>query len=201
MGFPALSVQEVYCTDTLTWLSCFGRSEREFPPMDFCVGNIVRDEAMYALMEQVSEVAQEYCALIETAAKADDDWLVRLAQILPRLHAAIAGLEDPGDPVDIAEWSDLDARFELYAELHDLLGTRDGYWMEFDVAHDNQCMSGSLADDLTDIYCELKQRLALLEQEPTKACSSLSASYTVHWGRHLVDAERHLYELRSRNQL
>jgi len=156
---------------------------------------------MYALLEQVSEVAHEYCTLIETAAKAGDDWLARLAQLLPRLHAAITGLEDTDAPVDIAEWSDLDARFELYAELHDLLGMRDSYWMEFDVAHDNQCMSGSLADDLTDIYCELKRRLALLEQEPMKACSSLRASYTVHWGRHLVDAERHLYELRSRNQL
>ncbi len=156
---------------------------------------------MYTPLEQVSTVAKEYCSLIETVREADSEWLARLAQLLPQLHAAVAVLDETDDSMDVAEWTDLDARFELYAELHDLLGRRDGYWMEFDVAHDGQCMTGSLADDLTDIYCELKLRLSLLEKEPTRVCSGIKASFTVHWGRHLVDAERHLYELNSRNEL
>ncbi len=156
---------------------------------------------MHSPLEQVSTVAHEYCALIETVQEADSEWLKRLARLLPQLHAVVVGLEDTGASVDVTEWIDLDARFELYAELHDLLGRRDSYWMEFDVANDGQCMTGSLADDLTDIYCELKRRLSLLDQEPTRACADLRASFTVHWGRHLVDAERHLYELKSRNEL
>jgi len=156
---------------------------------------------MHAPLEHVSEVAREYCALIETVQEANSEWMEHLAQILPQLHAAITVLEEPEGETELAEWSELDARFELYAELHRLLGRRDSYWMEFDVAQDGQCMTGSLADDLTDIYCELKHGLLRLDQGQYDACSGLRASYTVHWGQHLVDAERHLYELKNRKEL
>ena len=96
--------------------------------------------------------------------------------------------------------SDLDARFEIFAQLRSLLGSKDGYWMEFDVAQDGQFMTGSLADDLTDIYCELKHGLGVVDEEPRRAFDGWRSGYRVHWGQHLVDAERHLYELRSRNQ-
>ena len=76
--------------------------------------------------------------------------------------------------------------------------------MEFDAAHDKQCMSGSLADDLTDIYCELKHGLRLLDANPPQTDLALDGwrrSYKAHWGQHLVDAERHLYALRARGEL
>lgn len=156
---------------------------------------------MHESLEQVSVVAKEYCSLIETVEEIDSQWLRRLAQILPQLHAAISALDDAEQEVDPPNLSDLDARFDIYAELHRLLGRRDGYWMEFDVACDGQCMTGSLADDLTDIYCELKHGLSTLEQEPQRACSDLRASFMVHWGQHLVDAERHLYSLRNKKEI
>ena len=97
----------------------------------------------------------------------------------------------------------MDARFELFSHLHELLGERDAYWMEFDAATDGQQMSGSLADDLTDIYCELKHGLGVAEMssDPVPALRGWRSGYRVHWGKHLVDAERHLYELAARNQL
>jgi len=152
---------------------------------------------MHPLVRYVSEVVQEYCSLIETVQEADNAWLAQLAELLPHMHVAIAVLDGFDEPVDCADWVDLDARFELYTELHHLLGQRDGYWMAFDVARDGQSMTGSLADDLTDIYCELKRGLSLLEFEPQRAFSGLRTSYAVHWGKHLVDAERHLVKLRS----
>jgi len=69
------------------------------------------------------------------------------------------------------------------------------------VAQDGQSMSGSLADDLTDIYCELKHGLKLMRVEPGKALDDWRSGYHLHWGQHLLDAERHLYELKSQNQL
>lgn len=150
---------------------------------------------------EMSKVAANYCNMIESVQDADSGWLEQMERLLPKLHAAISALGDPEDAKEFSLAPDLDARFELFVELRRLLGQRDGYWMEFDVAHDGQTMTGSLADDLTDIYCELKHGLRLMHHEPSRAIDDWTSGYKVHWGQHLVDAERHLYELRSRDQL
>ena len=158
---------------------------------------------MSAEFDAMLDTAREYCRLIEAAAEADDRWLQRLLELLPRLHAAMASLgplaESQSEPVRV----DLDARFDLFTRLRQLLGERDAYWMQFDVAQDGQHMSGSLADDLTDIYCELKYGLNRLdaEEDPGSTLRGWRHSYRVHWGQHLVDAERHLYELSARDEL
>ncbi|PLY14701.1 MAG: DUF5063 domain-containing protein [Sedimenticola sp.] len=149
---------------------------------------------------EMEEVARTYCNLIENVREINAQWLQDLAALLPKLHATVASL---GRPITITTHTlmpDMDARFDMYAKLHRLLGEKDGYWMEFDVAHDGQSMTGSLADDLTDIYCELKQGLKLLENEPKRVFDDWINGYRVHWGQHLIDAERHLYTLGTRNK-
>ena len=102
--------------------------------------------------EQMLNVAHAYCGLIENAARKTPPsrWLTDIAALLPRINAAVTALED-----DLKPWrwqdQDLDARFDLYARLHELLGELDAYWLEFDPLGDDACKSGSLADDLTDI--------------------------------------------------
>ena len=155
-------------------------------------------------LQRMREVAEEYCKLIEGLEHAPAEWLERLNGLLPRLHAAIASLDGAAglDPHYLEP--NLDARFELYTRLRDLLGDRDSYWMEFDGAGEEHCKSGSLADDLTDIYCELRYGLTLLDAQPEApddAFEGWRTGYRVHWGQHLVDAERHLYSLQSRNKL
>ena len=152
--------------------------------------------------DDMVKTAQIYCNLIESVEQADSSWLGKMETLLPKLHAAVSALgvsRKGGEDHSLAP--DLDARFELFVELRRLLGQRDGYWMEFDVANDGQSMTGSLADDLTDIYCELKHGLKLLENEPDRALDDWRSGYKMHWGQHLVDAERHLYKLRSRDQI
>lgn len=152
--------------------------------------------------EKMTEVARAYCGLIEKVEVADSTWLREMSMLLPRLHACVEALgTGSGKKEEYTLLPDLDARFELFVLLRDLLGNRDGYWLEFDVTRDSQGMSGSLADDLTDIYCELKHGLRLLEEEPDQALEDWRNGYHIHWGRHLVDAERHLYELRSQERL
>ena len=146
-------------------------------------------------------VAQEYCGLIERMEEEGGDWLKRLSRLLPRLHAAVDALASCADETVQAPMLDLDTRFELYNHLRQRLGDRDSYWMEFD-AIGQQHMSGSLADDLTDIYFDLKHGLELLKEAwPQQAAALWKSSYRLHWGQHLVDAERHLYSLKIRNQL
>ncbi len=154
---------------------------------------------MDSYIGELAELARSFCDLIERADEMDPSWLHDLALLLPQLQVAVDSLEKArGEGVSLME-EDLDTRFEIFSRLRRLLGANDGYWMEFDVANDGQSKTGSLADDLTDIYFEMKQGLSLWEQEPVLAVGNWLAGYRFHWGQHLVDASRHLYELNARN--
>ena len=160
---------------------------------------------MTTLTETLSEmvgVAENYCQLIERTGWGQGDWLEDLFSLMPRLHLAVTALTayDHGElPLPAV---DLDQRFELYSRLRNALGDRDSYWLEFDASPEEMHMSGSLADDLTDIYFDLQHGLHLLDEAwPQQAAQAWQSSYRIHWGQHLVDAERHLYALKVRNQL
>lgn len=155
-------------------------------------------------MCEMMGVARRYCRLVENREGADHDWLQHVADLLPQLHAAIARLKAIGEPEDGEGDSDLDRRFDFYVRLKQALGELDPYWLEFDASHDYQQMSGSLADDLTDIYWELKQGLEELTHVPAspyRVLGNWRRGYRMHWGQHLIDAERHLYSLDARGRL
>jgi hypothetical protein len=148
-------------------------------------------------------IARRYCTVIESL---DDDNRAPLAQlneILPRLHAAMTAVMPLQEDASYDPNVDLDKRFELFSRLRRLLGDLDGYWMEYDVTPDRQEMSGSLADDLTDIYCELKNGLKRLDgaEDTGPTLGHWRTSFCRHWGQHVVDAERHLYALSARDRL
>ncbi len=151
---------------------------------------------------ELLSLARRYCSVIESLDDGNRQRLGQLNQILPRLHAAMAAVpsreEGFFDP-----HVDLDQRFELFSRLRRLLGDLDGYWMEYDVTPDRQEMSGSLADDLTDIYCELKQGLQGLgdSDDAGRTVGRWRTGFCKHWGQHVVDAERHLYALSARDRL
>lgn len=160
---------------------------------------------------ELAAAANEYCQLIEHVDRVGGDWLEKLSCILSNIHTAILVM---GRQVDSKSGSsqhasvDYERRFELYSQLHRLLGERDKYWLEFDtdVDADNGMsnMSGSLADDITDIYFELKSGLDMLTTDPDhpfRAAKRWQSGFVLHWGQHLVDAERHLYELNVYRQL
>ena len=160
---------------------------------------------MTTITETLTEMvgaAESYCQLIEHTERGQGEWLESLFGLMPRLHMAVSALTayDNGDlPLPSV---DLDQRFELYSRLCKALGERDSYWLEFDASPDEMHMSGSLADDLTDIYFDLQHGLQLLDEAwPQQAAQLWQTSYRMHWGQHLVDAERHLYALKVRDQL
>ena len=165
------------------------------------IGNV----GMTSLTETLSEmidVAEGYCRLIENPDEGAQRWLASLFTLMPRLHTAVTSLNafETGDTQ--VPGVDLDDRFSLYSRLRKRLGDRDSYWLEFDALPEEMHMSGSLADDLTDIYFDLQHGLELMgEAWPHRAAEDWQSSYRLHWGQHLVDAERHLYALRVRNQL
>ncbi len=157
---------------------------------------------------QVRDLAlavREYCDLIEHSDAFRGDWLERLTCLLPRIHASVVALSS--QVMGLAPPSfvpDYEMRFELFSRLHHRLGARDHYRLEYDLGGGASAMSGSLADDITDIYFELKRGLDLLEHDPDhpdRAALAWRGGFLWHWGQHLVDAERHLYELQVTRHL
>jgi len=145
---------------------------------------------------QMEVAARDYCRLIEQADGSVAEWLAQVAVQLPRLHAAVTSLDSGDGEAPAPRRTDLDRRFELFSQLRELLGYRDGYWMEYDDPTSRQEMTGSLADDLTDIYFDVKQGLEWLDsRRPEQAAGVWRSGYRLHWGEHLVDAERQLYHM------
>jgi hypothetical protein len=149
--------------------------------------------------------AREYCLTIDQVADRHD-WLAAMFRILPQLHAAIVAMRDSGGGSTPPELADFDDRFDLFTQLREHLGELDLYWLEYDdpneASMDGEHRTGSLADDLTDIYFELKRGLNMLDVAGPDAVARLwEAGFKQHWGQHLVDAERHLYSLQISNQL
>lgn len=143
--------------------------------------------------------ASEYCHLIEHLEQVNVNWLDSLSTLLPRIHAAVSAI--PASAMDacppVSE-IDLELRFDLYTRLRKLLGEQDACQLDTDGVDERDGLSDSLADDFTDIYFELKKGLELLGADPdamSHAVKVWSAGYLWHWGQHLVDAERHLYDL------
>ena len=136
-------------------------------------------------LEEMVHCARHFCGMIESVDRADGSWLHEMARLLSRLHHAVEGLERPDQSVHAIPAPDLDARFELFSHLHGLLGPRGDYELEGDLL-------GSLADDLTGIYCEMKHGLRLFDQDPSLAAINWRSSYHLHWGAHLMDAARYL---------
>ncbi len=164
----------------------------------------MREPEHVQFMELV-ETARQYCNLIDRMS-ARGDWLAPLVRILPRLHAGVVTLRGSVGGNFPPEPADFDDRFDLFSQLRIQLGERDTYWLEFDdpaaAAVDMEHRSGSLADDLTDIYFELKRGLNMLDAAgPDSVAHLWERGFRCHWGQHLVDAERHLYSLRVHNQL
>jgi hypothetical protein len=154
------------------------------------------------ILYEMVGVAERYCELIERSANDSDEWLESLYKLMPRLHSAVTSLNAQDSGELQIPGVDLDERFELYSRLRKRLGDRDSYWLEFDALPEEMHMSGSLADDLTDIYFDLQHGLELMSEAwPHRAAEGWQSSYRLHWGQHLVDAERHLYALKVRNQL
>jgi hypothetical protein len=148
---------------------------------------------------EVAGLARRYCELIDASAYDQRLWLREVATLLPRLQAAIASIRAQDSALGCPTAIDLDARFEMFSRLRRLLADRDGYWLEFDRAGEG--MTGSLADDLTDIYCELKSGLGCYARSPELALAAWASGFDRHWGRHLVDAERHLALLAAEGRL
>jgi hypothetical protein len=140
---------------------------------------------------RMASVAQEYCALID--GERDAGWIKRLETLLPRLHVAITALSAPSKEGNTYRDYDDEKRCELFLRLRDDLLSDQGLFSAYvDVSvgpRRRQQLCERMADDLADMYFDLKQGLEQLEDDPQCASEFWQYSFYLHWGKHLLDAE------------
>ncbi len=138
--------------------------------------------------------AGNYCALIEGMGKvrSSAETLDLMSDALGDIHRKVMelGAQEPQRTPDY-EHGNFDARFELFLRLKGRMGELDRYPMEFSESDSEDGPLGSLADDFTDIYFDLKDGLAALQQNPDDLQTPVKGwleTFRLHWGQHLFDA-------------
>jgi hypothetical protein len=150
-----------------------------------------------------AESVADFCRLVEEYESFQDDgktWLHQIGSVMRELEQSIQPLlrNCPSDG-EYSMLQDLEARFTLYQRLKSFLGPLDDYWSEGDLEAADGLKTGSLADDITDVYFDLKRGLTLLNagrEHEAEALALWAFSYRVHWDQHLRDATKQLFEFK-----
>lgn len=142
-----------------------------------------------------AHTSREFCAIVDTSpldASATLTALLRLLLAAHDLPSATPTFDDTstthaGITADTAR---------IVTNVHDSLGSAERYLVVFDPHHDDEPCSGSLADDLGDIYRDVRRGLDLFDREaPADAAWEWRFAFETHWGNHATDAVRVLHRL------
>jgi hypothetical protein len=156
------------------------------------------------IADRFSAVAKQFCSIVDSASILDrTELLGKLYPIFPALIGEAIGLPDvsrddddelPGTTrrgsraggLSEKEWG------KLYTSLKEKLGDWDLYRQVFDPTEDNEAIFGTLADDIADIYRDLKDGLAFREKgqglPDEDAIWTWRLLFYSHWGKHAMDA-------------
>jgi hypothetical protein len=156
-------------------------------------------------LDRFRHAARAYCALIDRVKPGQG-----LDELVRPLHASVADVYAAAlalSPLPVGDedsqvatrahedWKELDDR------LRGVLGRADRYYAIWDleVSRPESVVEGSLADDLADIYLDLREGLALDEAgETPSALFEWRLGLWSNWGLHAANAIRELQLLRER---
>ena len=140
--------------------------------------------------EKFVSVVREYCAWAESKPKTESEEAEISIRLLAGLYSNVMALPKNGPGQDIdgkrisdEEWNNMFKRFgalpfNYYSE----------YFSPAKVAEEEPVI-GDIADDLADIYRDLKEGLELYETgHVTEALWEWNQSFNSHWGRHASSA-------------
>ena len=160
------------------------------------------------IIERFATIVRQYCSAIDEAAGLErGEILDRVYPLLPRLIDQAIGMpkvaeadeaEDAQSDDELpkaSRWTHEERR-NLFKLLQEKLSGWDQYWVIFDPTNDLDPVLGSIADDLVDIYFDLKEGLALHEagqSEPGQVIWEWRFSFDIHWGEHALGALRAIH--------
>lgn len=135
--------------------------------------------------------AQSYCSFVETASGLSLADRLRIARerLLGLYTAALSLPSVEPDDTDASPSADVPANWPGFED-------KDVYWEVFDPYdhEDNEPVAGSLADDVLDVYRDIRRGLTLWDASQThNAIWEWRFHFDVHWGDHAVDALRALH--------
>lgn len=145
-------------------------------------------------IKQFAEIAGNYCLWAESFCSNFPQVMLIARKLLAGLHLAVLDLPDFGCGKDVIDIPSLSKENHVYQHFQNM--PINGYWDVFDPLNqeDTQSVFNSLADDLSDIYRDLKRGLLLYNQGYiTEAVWEWRFNFQIHWGVHLVSAQRAIH--------
>jgi hypothetical protein len=146
-------------------------------------------------IEHFVDAARRYCMWAEGYLDNSAEELRRARLLLAELHLAVIKLPDMGageeaqaDEVSSYTWQ---AMFQKFGAL-----PVNGYWDVFDPLKEGEKepVFNSLADDLADIYRDVKDGLSLFDAgHIVESVWEWRFGFSTHWGQHLTGAQRVLH--------
>jgi hypothetical protein len=154
------------------------------------------------------QAARAYCDLVECPNSDTELWVKGLLQSVSQLYSSVLQLPD----LDVEEFDKVPDIFDIdhggwqgiWNRIGNLLGEARWYWAYFDPTEpldsEEKPLVGDLADDLADIYLDIKPGLAawdtgIDEYVPEILWDWKEICFDSHWGLHAVDALRALHRL------
>jgi hypothetical protein len=153
--------------------------------------------------EIFAAAAQAFVRVVDSADEYSRDEFVReLERALVDLYAAGLTLEDlqPDDDSKPRDGLTNDDAAALQRRLGHKFAEYDFYNVVFDpYDRSSSPVTGSLADDVTDVYRDLQEGFAELHAgRANNALWQWKFGFDYHWGKHAAEAIYTLYNLRSR---
>ena len=139
--------------------------------------------------------AKQFCSIVDSASHMDrGEFVSQIYRVLPKLIDQAIEMPDvegsdreqrkSSPRVRHEEWE------QFYNSLKEKLGDWDLYHQVFDPTHDNEAIVGTLADDIADIFGDLKEGLVFIEAaqaSPEEAIWTWRLLFYSHWGKHAMD--------------
>jgi len=154
-----------------------------------------------AIGETFAASAKSFCALIDRRATLSEwEFMREVTERLADLYHSgllLIRLDADTDAFDLlTKRPSNDEWHVVYKELEDKFTDRGVYWEVFDPRTKTEPLSTTLADDLADIYLEIKIGLdPFYAGRKEESICHWRVSFVIHWGDHLVDALRFLHRI------
>lgn len=146
-----------------------------------------------AALDCFASSARNFCKWAESSSDPSTTDMNTARRLLIDLHSSAVELPDifdeqaPDAPsVTDLQWQEVLHRFSSLP--------LKGYWDVFNPLEKDEAVFSILADDLSDIYRDVKSGLLLYEEgHLTGAAWEWRFSFLSHWGDHLVGAQRAIH--------
>jgi hypothetical protein len=127
--------------------------------------------------------------------------MTRAHELLPELYRAaleLPAVTPPGYVDEDEDEPDHERWWAVQDDLREVLGDADHYWDVFDPTEPNAlAMTWSLAEDLAEIYRDVREGLDLAEKEgsvsPARVVRAWRFDWEHHWSRHALGALRAVF--------